>query len=582
MLDIRTQNEFGVWGLPGRRPVVVYGMALLGRLATEVTESSPGPDGGVLFGTADGQEIRILAARSVECARDAESGSAFTEAGEDQLARWAASSGDGGGDPELAGLEPVGWYRSRWESPIQLNPDDLRIWNEYFASPSQVSLVLRVQDRSPVRAGFFFRPPNGGPVRIDSGYQTFEIGPTVVASAPAEEAPPVLAAPPPDLFTPPVRPAKRGTLILAAAGMAAIVLAGLAAAIWRPAAARAAPPVREAGLRFIGAPDRLRLVWRAGSPLIGKAASAELRIIDAESDTVELISASQLQSGERAVSNRGGQVEAQLRVQPSDPSLPSVTVVAQYIGAAAGDARMSEAELAPLRAELEKLQASVTARQKANTTIADRIKKIRDLMLRRGLAKALTAIPAAAAIEAPGLAEPPPPILQSPVGGLPPTPLSQTPVFGTDRAPSRAASAPVNLPEPVAASYTGPASGKFIWTGYLAAGATVTIDGRRASAGSVNGSLPGVPVRVAVYPGEFSTTGLSVFSALPRHQAGSVTETRSAQNGWLNTRYVYDPGRARDAQISAAPSEAGGFKQLQIRGGDRAVSVVVVEWSVAR
>ena len=597
MLDIRTQNEFGTWGMPGRKPVIVYGMALMGRLAAEVTASSPRPSGGVLFGTANNQEIRILASRSLECTTQVEGGSAFTEAGEEQLARLAASN-SAGGDPDLEGLEPVGWYRSRWESPIQLDPDDLRIWNEYFASPSQVSLVLRVQDRSPVRAGFFFRPQNGGPVRVDSGYRTFEIGPTVVASTPADEDQSIedapfaallpLPVPPPDLFTPPRRPANRGPLILAGGAMAAILLAGaVAAVVWRPAATRAAPPVREAGLRFNGAPDRLRLVWQAQSPLIRTAASAELRIIDAESDTVELISAGNLQLGERLLMNRSGLVEAQLRVQPSDVSLPSTMVVAQYIGPAAGDARMSEAELAPLRAELVRLQASVNTRNKSNATVAERIRKLRDLMLRRGLAKALTAIPPASATstEKPAIGEPPPQIAQAPlaaVAGPPSAILSQTPVFGLDRAPSRTAAA---LPPPESApapAYAGPTSGKFIWTGYLAAGATVTIDGRRASAGSVNGSLPGVPVRVAVYPGELSTTGLSVFSASPRHQAGSVTEARSAQNGWLNTRYVYDPGRARDAQVSAAPSEAGGFKQLQIRGGDHPVSVVVVEWSVAR
>jgi hypothetical protein len=110
----------------------------------------------------------------------------------------------------------------------------------------------------------------------------------------------------------------------------------------------------------------------------------------------------------------------------------------------------------------------------------------------------------------------------------------------------------------------------------------VTVDGRRASTGNVNGSLPGVPVRVSAYPGEFSSSGLTVYSASPRHQAETVTEGRSAQNGWLNTRYVYDPARARDAQISAGPSEAGGYQQMQITGGERPVSVVVVEWTVIR
>ena len=70
------------------------------------------------------------------------------------------------------------------------------------------------------------------------------------------------------------------------------------------------------------------------------------------------------------------------------------------------------------------------------------------------------------------------------------------------RAPQRT---PVFRPEPempsqpaaaAAARYTGPASGTLIWSGPLKKDSVVTIDGTQASAGTVQGSLPGVPVTV--------------------------------------------------------------------------------------
>jgi len=160
-------------------------------------------------------------------------------------------------DPELVQLEPIGWYRSRWESPIQLDQDDLRIWNRYFPKPSQVSLVLRVQENSPVRAGFFFRPPHGGPVRIDSSYRTFEIEPwpaestagvgalarAVLAGGGGElvrrpPAHPHVPAPPAELFTPPERPSSRPVFFWATAGLAAAGLIGFAKALAREVASR--------------------------------------------------------------------------------------------------------------------------------------------------------------------------------------------------------------------------------------------------------------------------------------------------------------------------------------------------------
>ncbi len=642
MIYTRSQQEFGTWSIPGRKLVIVYSTALLSRLAESAKQSGSSPIGGALFGTCDDNEIKITHFRPVSCGSDlstaeevpvidessrvqlwqqARTGadvSAFNEAGESELGHLCDSYA---GDPELAGLQPVGWYRSRWDSKIQLSTEDLRVWNRFFPLPAQVSLVLRVQENSAVRAGFFFRPQHGGPVRIDSSFRTFEIGPAPEATSDVgrlaaavksggrsesqENLQPDLQAgdreapaPPDELFTPPERAPNRSAYIRAAVALAALLLISLLALAWRGSMVEPAqlPPLKELALRFKGRPDRLKLVWNPKASLIREAASAELRIIDAESDTVELISAAGLAAGSYPAVNRSGLVEAQLRIQSREGKRGRLMAVAQFAGPTAGDMRMKSADLGLLRVEQIKLQTMLDARLRSNSNFADRIKWLKDALAGRPSPVAERSAVLDPRVSAASINQPPVPVVSPPQPAATPAPpeeaapkpssppsatrASEGPAFGPDRAPS-IVKVP-NADAPAAPGYAGPSSGKFIWTGFLPAGGTVTIEGRRASSGSVNGSLPGVPVRITVYPAEFSTAGLSVFSALPRHQAGAVTEARNAQNGWMNTRYVYDPGRARDAQISAGPSEAGGFKQMQIRGGERAVSVVVVEWAVAR
>ena len=616
MIYTRTHQEFGAWSIPGRKPVIVYATAVLARLAEIAAKAGASPIGGVFFGTSDDQEIRITHYRPIDCVPNevGPEASAFDAAGEAGLGQLIDSYSS---DPELAGLQPLGWYRSSGRSKIHLNMEDLLVWNRFFPLPTQVSLVLRVQENAPVRAGFFFRPQHGGPVRIDSSYRTFEIAPGAEATTDVSRLAEAVKSggargaddehqdlspasgiemplPPPELFTPPEAAPNRSIFVWAAMVCGAAFLTFLLALVWRTSGATPPTPFKELALRFKGSPDQLKLVWNPKSSIIREATSAQLRLIDAESVTDEMISGSTLAAGFHPVANRSGLVEAVLRIQPRDVGVRGLMAVAQFVGPSASDVQTSSAGVSTLRNEQVKLQNSLAARFQASRFYEERIKWLKSALSALSTSGKVPLAAQPSSVLAPSGSVPAPPQMAAPqtaklgppaeVVQVPPSPspipVDQGPAFGTDRPAARvtvpAADTPVNP------TYAGPASGKFIWTGFLPPGGTVTIDGRRASSGSVNGSLPGVPVRIAVYPGEFSTSGLSVYSASPRHQAGAVTESRSAQNGWMNTRYVYDPGRARDAQISSNPSEAGGFKQIQIRSGDRAVSVVVVEWAVAR
>ncbi len=84
--------------------------------------------------------------------------------------------------------------------------------------------------------------------------------------------------------------------------------------------------------------------------------------------------------------------------------------------------------------------------------------------------------------------------------------------------------------------YTGPASGVMTWSGKLDKGATVVFDSGRASQGTLNGSLPGVPIMVEVEP--------------------------------------------KDVGVAEAPSPSNGWKRLSIRSRKDKQSVVTIRWRV--
>ena len=97
---------------------------------------------------------------------------------------------------------------------------------------------------------------------------------------------------------------------------------------------------------------------------------------------------------------------------------------------------------------------------------------------------------------------------------LPPLPAQPVRAPVTQAAPPQPAPAQPAKPVP-AARYTGPTSGALTWSGQMDKGATITLDGSTASQGTLNGSLPGVPVLIDVAPADIG-----------------IAESPSPSNGW--------------------------------------------------
>jgi hypothetical protein len=207
-------SGFRSWGVEGHAIQIEYAVPALEEVCANAVDGlfrfrHGGMEvGGVLFGTAAGGRVRILTYRPLEC--EHAFGPRFVLSERDRAALkellYAPQR-----EPELRGLEPVGWYHSHTRSGVELRPHDLEIYDSYFPEPWQVALVVRPDNYGPARAGFFFRERDGT-VHAQCAYEEFTslarrhglLSASSVEAPPAEE--PAAAAPPPEEPSTPASP----------------------------------------------------------------------------------------------------------------------------------------------------------------------------------------------------------------------------------------------------------------------------------------------------------------------------------------------------------------------------------------
>jgi tRNA A-37 threonylcarbamoyl transferase component Bud32 len=131
---------------------------------------------------------------------------------------------------------------------------------------------------------------------------------------------------------------------------------------------------------------------------------------------------------------------------------------------------------------------------------------------------------------------------------------------------------PAVIPTPVQPQ-TAPVArvkGHLVWTGVARQGDLVTISATQASIGSVAGALPGVPVRIRLYPAEQTPHGLSVFlSDSPEPPPEILTPLGPAT-------FVFDPRHATDLTVFDAPAP-NQWERLRVHVNAN-VSAFLVEW----
>lgn len=581
----QSRTDSHIWHVPGQTPVVLHAPGVCERIVSAAFDtlrrtSGIGETGGILFGSADDAEVKITASRPL---RLDSAGPFLLDAGGHELMQQLIQTT--ATEPELRKLVPVGCYRVRVGGDLALGENDIELWNRHFPFRWQIMMLLRIEEGQPVRGGFFFRPVKGTP-KTDAPFAEFELEPPAPPRSGSDLLPVLL---PRDLFRIPAErgPGRAKWYAMGALAALAAMAAGYQYGRNRPVAA---PAVEDAGLRLAEKDGFLTAEWNASSPVLRQLRDGRLLIADGNRQTDMALTDPMLATASWSI--RRSTEDVRVRIAGKTPANePFVVQSARFVGPVIAPPQEAPAEETPAqiaamrraRNELARAQAALERQLKANGRHEQNLERVQKALEAR--LAAASPEPAAAADpprERPtepttAKTQPPPAVQPAPASQPPQPPPVQPPPAQTTVAPQPVTGPPVQVTEPEPVRYSGPASGRIIWTGYLPANATLTIDGKKASAGSLSSSLPAVETRVTVHAAEFNSSGVTLFTASAAR--ANTTEARSARTGWMTATFVLDPARAQDARLAAAPSTAHP-QRVVIRSGERPLSAVVIDWQV--
>jgi proteasome lid subunit RPN8/RPN11 len=506
--------------------------------------------GGVLFGERDGAVIRIRGFRELRI--EYKSGPSFTLSDKDELELRELLRASRA-DPDLSGLEPLGWWHSHTRSEIHLSAGDIALHDRYFPEPWQVALVLKPHKWDPVRAAFFLRHTDGAMAEAPASPE-FELAPPKRPlqndSATAQEPAPaqVVSAPvgqPAVILT---RWTSRWPALL---GLAAL-LAAAAAVISVLEMRRESAPFQ---VRLADSNGQLTISWDRTAQAVQQARSATLEIGDGNEAISVPLTPDQVRRGNVTYMRNSRAVTVRLRVHPE--SGPPVDDLASFVGSLVqrlpAHAPGKPQEIAD-QPDTSPPPAKEAAREKDEQDAPPEVVVIRPkrflaprTALRRGVEEPILAeAPQISGVESRGV-----PFSAAPVPRLP--------------APAPAAEAPPQR-----------RSGRIIWTGQLRRREYLAIDGNHSSTGFLNGELPLVPVKIRVYPVDLTETGLRIYT-VDAALNGKV-EPPGPQNGWNPTRFTVDPRTAASLRVVEAPGQQNGWKRVVLQSVGRDESAVVIQW----
>src|SRR5690348_2476762 len=171
--------SLGTWTTPEVPITVEYSLSLMEEIRAAACEGLQqllhgGLEiSGILFGTHSDNLVRVLHWRPIAC--EHAEGPTIRLSTRDRIALTRQLEVCKS-DPDLAGMQPVGWFLSHCRSDIFLTASDLEIFNGFFSEPWQVTIVVRPTRLGPARAGIFVRE-SGGNLKSDASYLDFNIDP---------------------------------------------------------------------------------------------------------------------------------------------------------------------------------------------------------------------------------------------------------------------------------------------------------------------------------------------------------------------------------------------------------------------
>ena len=101
----------------------------------------------------------------------------------------------------------------------------------------------------------------------------------------------------------------------------------------------------------------------------------------------------------------------------------------------------------------------------------------------------------------------------------------------------------------------------------------LSIQKDRASAGSLHGRLPGVPITAQIFPAENAAQGLTVFTSDERYATPAREDTPAGP-----ATFSWDPRHETDLTVFEEPGPANNWEKLVVRVNSPKLTSFVVQW----
>lgn len=408
----RIEGEYGVVQANGSPVIIEYLLAVLEqvRISAEAARAAIGrggvETGGVLFGRIEGTAVRIAAARELAC--EHASGPAFALSERDEAGLRALLDA-ASRDPGLAGMEPVGWYRSvRGDNGPGERDNELHA--KYFPDTNAVALIVWPGEGQSARAAFFARDEAGllkavtgeFPVQpMPAQAQTRAISTT---AAPALEMPAARAS---EGDAMPLRTAYDAPRLAGGElhnprspwqhpAVFLTFAAGIAlGAVVMSFGSRVVQP-EPLGLKLQDAGGQLFITWKRSAAPFTDAQRGVLEVNDSGRTVATELDAEALRSGAATYARSGPAVNVRLRVfprrgkpteefasylgQPVEPAAPDERVIRERDDALKRNRQLAS-EAAKLRSAVQTQAARIRELEQAVTVLRQRVQT--EEMLRR-------------------------------------------------------------------------------------------------------------------------------------------------------------------------------------------------------
>ncbi|HEX4169414.1 MAG TPA: hypothetical protein VHZ55_28465, partial [Bryobacteraceae bacterium] len=148
---------YAYWTAPDGSARVIYSLAVFHEIDGLVNEAyrriphGGVETGGLLFGSRTNEALQVEAFRLIECQHAY--GPSFVLSSQD-LAGITSQIQQAASDPELNGLEPLGWFIGHTRSALVMNDREVQWFGELFPNPGSLTLLVKPERFQPTQFGF--------------------------------------------------------------------------------------------------------------------------------------------------------------------------------------------------------------------------------------------------------------------------------------------------------------------------------------------------------------------------------------------------------------------------------------------